>query len=278
MFYSPLRYPGGKGKILSFMKEFVELNGLRNSEYVEPYAGGAAVALGLLIDGYVSKIHINDSDKGIFAFWNSILNYTDEFVSKVDNAELNIKEWRKQKEIYNNFKDYSKLEVGFATFYLNRCNYSGVIKGGPIGGISQEGKWKLDARFNKEDLVKRIIKIAEYKSHIKLYNCDTLKLLSTKEEQFKKALLYLDPPYYKKGYQLYKNHYQHNDHLQIAKLMQYFQGHWIVSYDNVPEIIDLYKFANPEEFNISYSAGKTRQGKEIMFFSADLKIPQMQIC
>lgn len=278
MFYSPLRYPGGKGKILSFMVDLVKLNKLENIEYVEPYAGGAAVALGLLLNNIVRKIHINDSDKAIHAFWSSILNYTDEFISKINNTPVTVDEWKNQKNIYNNIEKYSTLEVGFSAFYLNRCNRSGVLKGGLIGGYEQKGNWKIDARYNKQDLIKRIERIALYKDKIKLYNEDTAELLENNKETFKNCILYLDPPYYEKGYQLYKNHYKPSDHEKISALVKELNCYWVVSYDNVKPIVALYKNIKKRVFNISYSAGKNRSGKEVMFFSKNLKVPKREVC
>ncbi len=278
MFYSPLRYPGGKGKILSFMIELIKLNKLENIEYVEPYAGGAAVALGLLINGFVNKIHINDSDMAIHAFWYSILNYTELFIKKIISTPITVEEWRNQKNIYNNIDQYSILEVGFSAFFLNRCNRSGVLKGGLIGGYEQKGNWKIDARFNKQDLIKRIERIALFKDKIKLYNEDTAELLENNKETFKNCILYLDPPYYEKGYQLYKNHYKPSDHEKISALVKELNCYWVVSYDNVKPIVALYKNIKKRVFNISYSAGKNRSGKEVMFFSKNLKVPKREVC
>lgn len=278
MFYSPLRYPGGKGKILSFMIDLIKLNKLENIEYVEPYAGGAAVALGLLLNGYVNKIHINDSDKAIHAFWYSILNHTEQFIEKILSTPVTVDEWRNQKKIYNNIDQYSILEVGFSAFFLNRCNRSGVLKGGLIGGYEQKGNWKIDARFNKQDLIKRIEKIALYKDKIKLYNEDTAELLENNKDAFRNCILYLDPPYYEKGYQLYKNHYKPSDHEKISTLVKELKCYWVVSYDNVKPIVTLYKNIKKRVFNISYSAGKNRSGKEVMFFSKNLKVPKREIC
>lgn len=278
MFYSPLRYPGGKGKILSFMIELIKLNKLKNIEYVEPYVGGAAVALGLLLNNVVSKIHINDSDKAIYSFWYSILNYTDDFIEKINNISVTVEEWKIQKNIYNNISEYSVLDVGFSAFFLNRCNRSGVLKGGPIGGYEQNGKWKIDARFNKKELIDRIEKIALYKNKIELYNKDTAELLESNKAAFKNCILYLDPPYYEKGYQLYKNHYKPSDHEEISNLVKELNCYWVVSYDNVKPIVALYKNIKKLEFNISYSAGKNRSGKEVMFFSKNLKVPKRKVC
>ena len=168
--------------------------------------------------------------------------------------------------------------MGFSAFFLNRCNRSGVLKGGPIGGYNQEGKWKIDARFNKRDLISRILKIAEYKDQIELYNEDTANLLENNKFSLKNCILYLDPPYYEKGYQLYKNHYKPNDHEKISELVKRLNCYWVVSYDNVQPIVALYDDIQKVEFNISYSAGKNRSGKEVMFFSDNLKIPNRKIC
>ena len=283
MRYSPLRYPGGKGKLAKFMKQFVKENFDKLPVYVEPYAGGSELALTLLIEGYVKQVWINDKDNGIFCFWDSILNYTEQFIQEIENVKIDIPTWKVQKDIYKNQDKYNKLEIGFATFYLNRCNFSGVIKGGPIGGINQSGNWKIDARFNKKELIKRIKKIAEFNKNIKLYNKDTIELLEENKKIFEKCLLYLDPPYFNKGNQLYTNHYKYQDHAKIAKCVNRLKGKWIVSYDNTPEIIDLYKFVesnNIREFNIAYSAaeGKNKKGKEIMFFAPKSIIPQCKIC
>lgn len=277
--YSPLRYPGGKAKIINFMKNFIEENYEEIPIYVEPYAGGASVALALLIEGYAKKIYINDNDYGIYCFWKSILEKTEAFVKYIEDTPITIDTWQIQKNIHDNMQDYQSIDIGFATFFLNRCNYSGIIKGGPIGGKLQLGKWKIDARFNKIELIKRINKIAEYKRRIKLYNEDTLLLLKKHRKSFENCLLYLDPPYYKKGYQLYNNHYKHEDHIKIANAVKNLKGQWIVSYDNTPEIVNLYNFIeNPIEFNINYSAGKNKKGKEIMFISKQSIIPNCAVC
>ena len=278
-YYSPLRYPGGKAKIINFMKEFIKLNYDKPPVYVEPYVGGASVALSLLIDGYAKKIYINDNDFGIYSFWKSILEYTEDFIDCIKKTPITMDSWNIQKNIYNNMDNYSLTEIGFATFFLNRCNYSGIIKGGPIGGKKQLGTWKIDARFNKVELIERISKIAKYKNYIKLYNEDTLLLLKRHNRYFEQCLLYLDPPYFNKGYQLYNNHYKKDDHAKIANIVKKLKGQWIVSYDNAPEIVDLYSFVeNPIEFSISYSAGKNKNGKEIMFVSKQSLIPSCNVC
>lgn len=277
-FYSPLRYPGGKFKLVEYFKNLINENGLNGGFYVEPYAGGASIALSILIEGYVSKVFINDYDISIYAFWHSVLYDTDKLCDLIEKTPINLEIWKKQKEIQNNKKkiDYTKkddlLILGFSTFFLNRTNISGVITAGPIGGKSQESKWKIDCRYNKEKLINKIKFIASFKDKIKLYNEDALKLISRlKDELNNKTLFYLDPPYYVKGKELYFNHYNYEDHLAISnEVKNITKQMWVITYDDVDIVKQLYKKFNPKSFTLPYSAGKTQKGKELMIFSNNL--------
>lgn len=268
--FSPLRYPGGKAKILDFMRYLIIYNFKgKKPIYVEPYAGGAAVALGLLLNNDVSEIHINDFDKAIFWVWKNIIDHSKEFIKKIRKTNVTLKEWYRQREIYD--KGNEGFDLGFATFFLNRCNHSGIITGGCIGGLAQDGKYKIDCRFNKEELIQRIKCISAVSNRIKLYNEDTAKLLTRNKDEFKNCLLYLDPPYYEAGHKLYQNHYNDSDHKEILKIMKKLGGYWIVSYDNKPFIVDLYKDFHPYYFSLTYCANSIREGKEVIFFSKKIK-------
>ena len=268
--YSPLRYPGGKAKILDFMRYLVVLNFQgKKPVYVEPYAGGAGVALGLLLNDDVSEIHINDFDKAIYWFWKGIKDHSKDFIRKIRKTDITLKEWLRQKDIYDKGKE--GFDLGFAAFFLNRCNRSGIITGGCIGGINQNGEYKIDCRFNKDELIKRIDRISAVGDRIILYNEDTAKLLTNNQEKFKNCLLYLDPPYYEMGRKLYQNHYKDSDHENISKIIKRLNGYWVVSYDNKPFIVDLYKNYRPHYFSLTYSANTIREGKEVMFFSNKIK-------
>ncbi len=276
-FHSPLRYPGGKGKIAGFIHKVFEKNLLQDGYYIEPYAGGASVALSLLINEYASKVIINDLDRSIYSFWHSAINETEDLCRLINDTNLNIREWRNQQEIQKNKAEVSLLELGFSTFYLNRSNRSGIIKAGVIGGINQDGEWKMDARFNKKDLIERIERIADYKSRIKIFNLDACVFLDKiKKEISSKSLIYFDPPYYVKGKELYVNHYKHIDHQKVAdKIAMLNDYKWIVSYDSTPEIKSLYGGYKKIEYNLNYSASTASKGKEIMFFSNGLHIPRV---
>jgi DNA adenine methylase len=240
---SPLRYPGGKGALANFMKVVVAQNKLLDGDYVEVYAGGAGIAWSLLFEEYVQRVHVNDLNKSLMAFWRSIVEKTDEFSRLIQDTPVTMEEWYRQREIQDKPDDHSTLEVGFSTFFLNRTNRSGILKGGVIGGKNQTGAWKIDARFNKKDLVERIQRIGRYANRIRIYNQDAIDFIKTIVPTLPdKTLIYLDPPYYHKGQELYENHYEKEDHNQIADLViNHIHQPWIVSYDATPEIMNLYK-------------------------------------
>lgn len=276
-FNSPLRYPGGKNKLSRFIASICEKNDV-TGHYVEPYAGGAAVALHLLLNGYVREITINDLDRSVYAFWYSILNHPLKFCNKIKNIDITIKNWKKFKKIQNNKKKAPLFELGFSTFFLNRTNYSGIIDGGMIGGIDQTSEYEIDCRFNKKQLIQRIKRISKYKNQIHLYNLDALNLIKKiqKKSLNENIIFYFDLPYYLKGPSLYINHYEQIDHRKVAnKIKQIKKARWIVSYDNVREIKKLYSDYNKKEYLLFHNAYKIRQGKEVLFFSNNLKISRI---
>lgn len=276
-YVSPLRYPGGKGKLSNYVQLLFQYNRLTDGHYVEPYAGGASVALSLLFEEYASVVHINDYDYRVFAFWDSVLNETEELCQRIGETEVTVKSWHQQKEVQRNPEKYSKLEIGFSTFFLNRTNRSGILKAGIIGGLDQSGKWKIDARFNKEELIQRIKKVSKYRNRIKLYNDDAVDLTRKLSKSLpKQTLFYFDPPYYNKGKDLYINFYELADHQQIAQLIGRLENkYWLVSYDNHDIIKSLYSGFLQRTYQLNYHAGNAAQGTEIMIFSDNLIVPAM---
>jgi len=268
--YSPLRYPGGKSCLSEYFKNLLSKNSISNCTYVEPFAGGAGAAMKLLLLEEVDRIIINDLDQSIYAFWWAILKKGNQFIDKIRTISVNIKEWSNQKNILSN-KRSTLFDRGFAAFYLNRTNRSGILDGGPIGGKEQLGKWKLNARFNKDTLIERIQTISMYSKRIQLSNLDGIELLKQTYKQ-KNTLVYLDPPYFYKARQLYLNHYSCSDHKKLANFLNTHPNfNWLLTYDNVEEIRKLYQKRKRKPFNITYSASETRLGKELMIFSDILK-------
>lgn len=276
--FSPLRYPGGKGKVARFVASVVRANGLSDGTYVEPYAGGAAVAWELLLTGVVRRVEINDISRPIYAFWNSVLDDTDAISRLIVETPVSPDEWLKAKQIFRTPNEHDDLQLGFAMFFLNRTNRSGILNGGMIGGRQQTGKWKIDARFTKADLLRKIERIASMRNRITLTNMDAVALLETRRTAWKnKTLVYLDPPYYVKGGQLYYDSYSHADHAAVAeKVTELEDVRWMVSYDDAPEIHKFYAGEKWLRYSIGYSARDHGVGNEAMFFSSSLKVPALE--
>jgi len=274
MNYSPLRYPGGKSKLSPHIKDLICKNDLEGCQYVEPYAGGAGVALYLLLEGWVSKVHINDADIAIYSFWKSLVEHSDELLSFIDNVKVDMDTWHEKKYILENSSLFETKELGFATFFLNRTNRSGILKGGVIGGKEQKGNYKLDARFNKSNLLERIKKIADKANSIAVSNSDAASLLmEVKSNDTKEVIVYLDPPYYVKGQGLYRNYYNHDDHLHIMNVLSSSDFKWVVSYDNNEQIKNMYANFRQVEYTLKYSAQFKSEGKEVIIYSNNLQIP-----
>jgi DNA adenine methylase len=270
-YHSPLRYPGGKTSLVPFFEKVIQENGLRKLTYIEPFAGGAGAALALLFSGKVRKVVINDLDRAIYSFWQSAIFDSERFVRKIFATSITIDEWQKQRAIYRNPK--SKIfELGFATFFLNRTNISGILDGGPIGGLDQKGKWKIDARFNKKNLARKIRQLGQYKDKFSVYNKDGLELIGEYLNK-KNTFIYLDPPYFEKGATLYLNHYRKENHEALAETLNKNRGaFWLLTYDNKEEIKSLYPGRRIVNFSLNYNAYESRKGREVMILSDALAI------
>lgn len=277
--HSPLRYPGGKGSLSHFLTDIARSNNLEGGTYCELYAGGAGAALKLLFDKVFDKIHINDADHHIYHLWKAILDDTESFILKVDTARLDIDEWKRQKSIFSNPLEHSELDNAFSAFYLNRTNRSGIIfKAGPIGGIEQKGNYGIGVRFNKPDLIKRILKIASFKEQIQITNADALDVLKNIEQyhsDLNQLFIYLDPPYYNKGKTLYLNNYGHFDHKHLSETIALMNHrYWLISYDNVSAIKEMYPNHRKSIFSFNYTLQSKKQAEELLIFADTLRIPK----
>ena len=265
---SPLRYPGGKNRLSKFIGLVIQNLNLKNCTYVEPFAGGAGIALSLLLDGVVDNIIINDYDKSIYSFWKAVKCNPSALIKKIIETPVNISEWYKQKNIYDTSKKYS-VELAFAALFLNRTNHSGILNAGPIGGYSQSGNWKLDVRFNKESLIAKIEQIASKNKSIKIYNQDIIVFLNRFIDRTDtNSFYYFDPPYFNKGQKLYKNFLSPKDHEHIRDVVSKdILSPWIMTYDDVPEIASLYSDYVIKRYDLTYSAANKGTASEIMIFS-----------
>ncbi|MDQ0326314.1 DNA adenine methylase [Rhodopseudomonas julia] len=260
--------------MFEYFAEAIKANDLYRMTYCEPYAGGAGLALKLLSAGFIERIALNDIDESIYAFWQAVLNTPDAFCSLIEDVPLTIDEWRRQQEIWRARDLSDPLHLGFSAFFLNRTNRSGIIEGaGPIGGYAQEGPWKIGVRLNKPQQIKHIQALQFFRNQIEISNKDALDFVALQFNQ-PDTFCYLDPPYYSKGSKLYRNFYRHDDHLEILMLLELNRhARWVVSYDDVPQIREIYKHFEPISYSLNYSAGSNPAGREVIFFSDALKAP-----
>jgi DNA adenine methylase len=271
---SPLRYPGGKWRVASFFDRLLTINRLEDVRYVEPYAGGASLALSLLLDQKVEEVHLNDLDPAIYAFWHSVLTRPHDLIDFIDHVPITPDEWRNQKEAYSRAPNVTRFALGCATFFLNRTNHSGILNGGMIGGKRQIGPWKLDARFNRAELAARVRRIAALRSRIHLSCRDALDVIK-EFRRAKRTLVYLDPPYYCSGHRLYMNAYRHDDHAAVRRAVEKVTAPWVVSYDDTPEVRRLYSRMRSRKLRLLHTARSAREGAEVLFFADGLHIPRL---
>jgi DNA adenine methylase len=275
--YTPLRYPGGKARFAPFIARVLTTNGLDGGHYLEPYAGGAGVALELLFDGYVTAVHINDADAAIRDFWFAATMHSSELIKLVQESPIDMEHWHYWRGVMLGTEtEVTVVQRGFATLFMNRTNRSGILKGGVIGGKSQAGPYFMNARFLRDRLCERLERIARHAHHIHVYGEDALSLLRRCHTFLpRQSLIYLDPPYYVKGQGLYRNFYAHDDHVAVARLLQSgrLARPWIVSYDSVDEIHEMYSYARTLNYGLNYTAQTRYRGSEAMFFSERLTLP-----
>lgn len=271
IYYSPLRYPGGKTLLISEFERILQSIGINKPIYIEPYAGGAGLALSLLFANRVRQIVINDLDKAIYSFWRAVTENSEKFSKKIIKTPITVSEWKKQKKIYLN-QNAKIFDRGFATFFLNRTNRSGVMNAWPIGGIEQNSEYRINARYNRKDLAARVRKIGRYKNRIKVLNEDGIQLTERYLNQ-DNAFIYLDPPYLRKGAMLYLNHYEEADHEKLADLLnKNAKRYWVLTYDALKKVQNLYIERRRRRLDLKYRVRDSRRARELMIFSDMIKI------
>jgi DNA adenine methylase len=274
---TPLRYPGGKQRLSPFIAEVLECNGLLGAHYAEPYAGGAGVATDLLLNGAVSHVHLNDSSRCIFAFWHTLLHDPEYLCRRIATASLTIQDWQRHREVVRHPEEHDLVEVGFSTFYLNRCNRSGVLTAGVIGGLAQSGRWRMDARFSRNELIRRVEAIAALRDHISATNLDAEDFLSGHGSDHLpgETFVYCDPPYYERAQRLYLDSYDRSDHARLAGFIQAgLPWKWAVSYDAHEDIFDLYRGRQHFAYDLQYSATRVCKGREVFIFADAVTVPR----
>lgn len=261
----------------SLLASIRRLNGLANRPIAEPFAGGAGASLTLLYLEETCHIYINDADPAIFDLWWALTKRPSQFLKMLSAIPVSMDEWGRQREIYRQKKRASRTLKGFSAFYLNRCNRSGIIvDGGPIGGVRQEGRWKIDARFNRSELRRRCERVAEYRERISVSCDDGIRLIERLDPV--STFYFIDPPYLGKGPMLYLNSLDEAYHRALAaKLKALSGGAWVLTYDDCKEIRQLYKgWASIRPFSIRYVAARQRAGRELLITPRWMRLPRWQ--
>jgi DNA adenine methylase len=271
--YTPLRYPGGKAKLGPFLAQVFAANKLIDGTYGEPFAGGAGAGLFLLFRGYATRFLLNDIDRGVVSFWRAVLNHNERFARLIEKIPLTVPEWDRQRAAYETARQ--GFDLGFAFFYLNRTNRSGIMNAGVIGGRAQTGRWGIDARFNRTELARRVRALAAMRRAIAVTRLDAVEFLrlAAFSKAASRTLVYLDPPYFVKGRDLYTNYYTAKDHAAIAKRLGGMGVPWLMTYDDCPEIRTLYRRLRVYESEVSYSAREVTRGRELVVLGPSIKLP-----
>lgn len=277
MYTTPLRYPGGKSIMTSFLSHLFEINGWKDIVYAEPYAGGAGAAVNLLLTQQVNRILINDANIGIYSFWKAIKEENKKLCEWVLTKPITLEAWNYWHKVFMK-ADVPSFELGFATFFLTRTNRSGILNAGPIGGNSQQqqdaAKYKLDCRFNRTELAKRIANIGDVAFRVEVSNLDAIHFLKAHNGD-DSLFVYLDPPYFQQGKSLYMDYYKATDHYALASFLKNeARFNWLMSYDCVPEIKRIYSDFELYEFSLNYSARNARIGKELLTHRPGISLPE----
>ena len=274
---SILRYPGGKTQLSKFVSNLISINKIKNPIYCEPFSGGSGVSMELLLTNKVNSVILNDLDPSIYSIWFAILHDTDKLIDVVQSMHITMDEWYHHKDIYSKLKDIPVYDFRLAVsaLFLNRTNRGGIITGGPIGGHEQKSKYSLDCRFNKASIVKKIYAIAEQRHRIRLYMSDAKDLINDVllQENPEQLFTFFDPPYYKQGQALYKNAFNHEDHVAlVASIKTMDEYKWITTYDEYPEIQSIYSEYRLFTYKLRYSVNQFRKANEYLFASPATKL------
>lgn len=267
---SPLRYPGGKAALAGFFTDIISTLNITDACYIEPYAGGAGAGVALLHENVVQHLIINDIDPAVHAFWKAVTENNSEFVKLVSITPLTIAEWHRQRAVYRAQDENDPLSLGFAFFYLNRTNRSGILNAGVIGGQRQEGKYKIDARFNRSTLIERLTTIGSLASRITVSDSDGRTVIQQHAND-ERAFMYIDPPYVQAGSKLYLNAFDGRDHKALSTIVKAVsKAHWLVTYDTSPLVERLYQDQFQCRLELTYAARHPGKAEELLIASSSV--------
>lgn len=245
---SPLRYPGSKRRLVAYIRAVLQMNGLRPELLVEPFAGGASVALQLLHDGVVERIGLADKDPMIAAFWKTVFWDSDWLIEQVCSIDVSLHQWMKLKKADH----LERRERALACLFLNRTSFSGILApgAGPIGGRQQASDYGISCRFPREKLARRIRQAAELRGRVAFVWQtswhETLHRIGCKQRERKLSddvFYYFDPPFFEKADRLYRFSFRDADHAKLRDAVLKLDKDWLLSYDSAERVSELYSHA-----------------------------------
>jgi DNA adenine methylase len=267
---SPLRYPGGKRRLVPYIAAALAENDLQPDFFVEPYAGGASVSLELLYLDLVGRIVIGDSDPMVNAFWETVVTDVDWLCEQVESISLDLKTWEHMKQ--TNFRARRKLAL--ACLYLNRTSFNGALHegAGPIGGKAQSSEYDIGCRFPRKRLVSRLRKCAKLADRIDVAPAqDAMITVRNARDRARRedasTFFYLDPPFWAKSRFLYRHSFTDLAHDRLADQLHWLHDHFLLSYDPAPKIVELYTghtAGTVAEIELLYSGSSRSAGTEIV--------------
>ena len=265
---TPLRYPGGKTWLLDYVKAFARFHKLSSTTIVEPYGGSASISVGLIRSQLVTDATVCERDPLIVAFWNVAIHRNEELIEYLSSLEINMETWYGLRRYLDLEKTnlQNELEAAGAFLFFNRTNYSGIIKGGPLGGKKQLSKYKLNCRFNKGRIADKIRSLKALEDKLKIIQIDGLEYMKNHALQSPdNVFFYVDPPYYGAGKDLYRFYFTDFDHQQLSAFLTGTEIPWLLSYDDAEFIRNLYQKKSNLPVYTDYQSGHLRRGvKELL--------------
>lgn len=274
---SPLRYPGSKVRITEMVAGLLERNLLVGSHIFEPFAGGSAVSLGLLANGFASAATWVERDPMIYAFWKMVKDRPEELIARMERGKITLAAWQRMQPFRKIDKPTKSnlADLGYAGLFFNRTCFSGILGAGPIGGMTQNSSsYKIDCRFNKRELTTSIRECSIIMKDVEVVFGDGIGYLRNNCLKMPPhSLVYIDPPYVTNGYKLYRYHFDKDDHTRLAEAVNDLRVPWLMSYDNHNLIRDLYVGEQAKFVKTFQSLKSSRFVKEILLLSEDFLLP-----
>src|SRR3990167_6998031 len=281
-FYSPLRYPGSKRKLCNYLDKILAKNNYSPQVLIEPFVGGGSVFINFLLRHKEGKVVIEDKDELIYNFWKTLFDEPSYLIRFVKKVRVDLKTFDRYRHVSSHTDKFSRKKLAEACLFLNRTSFSGILNNsaGPIGGREQKSIYKIDCRFGRENLIKKIKSISAFKNRVVVlpYNWEeTLKYVAG-EDKYKNArlLYYFDPPFYKKAAQLYRYHFDNVSHKNLRDRLMKLKQAWILSYDRAQEIQNLYSAFTRINVSMPYSINSPAKRLEKELIITPLKLPKIK--